>query len=112
MQSLQGKLTESEATIESLKAELEAVNEKLAQAPKTDGADNEHEDSTKALQEQHAAEIGQLVASHEEQLQGLRTQLEEAEAKRKDIEETSVKALEDASQTAASQGDEKLSAAL
>ena len=109
LQSLQNKVTESEITIASLKAELDSANEKLTQShAEVDGGSKDA--AADALRAEHAANIEKMSADHASELKSLRTQLAEAETKRQELEAKSVQDLDEAAKSAANEGDETAAA--
>jgi chromosome segregation ATPase len=112
LQALQSKFTESEETVISLKAELESVNEKLSQLSVSGEDGTKDGEAIESARAEHAAELEKLTSAHADELQSLQARLEEAESRRKELEEKSHKELEEAKQFASASGDSETAAAL
>ena len=85
VRSLQVKLAESEATISSLKSELEA---KASQASLPSGGDaSASQSAAEAVRAEFTAKIEQMTIAHADQTKTLQEQLTDAGCKQKELEE-------------------------
>jgi chromosome segregation ATPase len=94
---LQGKLSESEATIDSLKEEMQIVQAKMALfAQSAEEESSKVETATEAIRVEHASKVEKHVLDHQQEIRTLQSKLQEAEIKYKELEQKSVQDLENA----------------
>ena len=106
---LKTQLSERQAQVESLLAELASMRSWLKESgDSSDGEVDQPGSSKKAIRREHAAKVDDLVTSHEEEVAVLRSQIAEAERREKALWEQARADLKASEAAAAVAGDSKM----
>jgi hypothetical protein len=106
---LESQLRESNATIGTLKVQLEELRTEVEEYRKSGNPSVEAERDVESTNAAHVAEIEELKKQHELEISSLRQKLQALELSQQEREELSLKGLEDARRIATEAGDTKTS---